>query len=744
MPNDQEKKNKEKKEPVNETGSYSARKKDKGIHPSKDKKTKEKVFNDPKKEKNRKDSLINNPNPTIGENFWKKNNNTLNNPPNRAKNNLVKPRENSQSIGENFIKKAAPTVIAPSIRKKEEREIIGDELEEQEEEDIGISRRTRRKNIFSAANKKIAGGINWKSLIKKALPVLIPIAFVILLILLITLVIVGDQTNQFNPILGVNSKTGGSTGGEEYTPETKEEEEFYNRVDAISKEYKDEGINVDSQIIAAVYVIVQNHNEEFTMDDMDDNAIRKVIDAMFDSDGENKLYNEDTLKKNLINSVFPDFIPRKSHDEYEEIAAEVFEYIEAYKDFIMENEDGTTDLEENTLYWWPVGSAETTTENGKLFAKGAPSSVNITSYFAGRVHPISGKVSHHSGMDISGSTSAPGIDNIIATLDGVVVYPSTTTTFCYSFIDPGCGGQLGNYVVIQHADGNFSVYGHMHQSTILVKAGDTVKQGQVIGKMGSSGMSTGTHLHFEIRVGVNNRSAGVDPLNYVDPMNPRPFSIGSSWSLTQSSLSKAEFVAKMKDYCNRTGNTAFCTNFAAHAEVVYDTAHSVGVNPELIVATAGTEQAWKKTCGYNFYGIGIGNGQGCSSGAQYASLEAGIRGFGGVVASYNPGGRYSAAIEQRYNERKAAGCDPAGYGKPGTLQGMQSVYSWLGDYRYNPGSWGKGGCVYLKIMYPNYPYCKPSTAAIDNRTPTTVCEQNDYTAYQLKEKYKIRQDIFGL
>ena len=81
---------------------------------------------------------------------------------------------------------------------------------------------------------------------------------------------------------------------------------------------------------------------------------------------------------------------------------------------------------------------------------------------------------------------------------------------------------------------------------------------------------------------------------------------------------------------------------------------------------------------------------------------------------------------------------------PGTLQGMQSVYSWLGDYRYNPGSWGKGGCVYLKLMYPNYPYCKPSTAAIDNRTPTTVCEQSDYTAFQLKLKYQYRNDIFGL
>ena len=57
----------------------------------------------------------------------------------------------------------------------------------------------------------------------------------------------------------------------------------------------------------------------------------------------------------------------------------------------------------------------------------------------------------------------------------------------------------GNYVIIQHTDGNYTLYGHLYQNSITVVAGDSVRQGQVIGKMGSSGQSTGPHLHFEVR-----------------------------------------------------------------------------------------------------------------------------------------------------------------------------------------------------------------------------------------------------
>lgn len=79
---------------------------------------------------------------------------------------------------------------------------------------------------------------------------------------------------------------------------------------------------------------------------------------------------------------------------------------------------------------------------------------------------------------------------------------------------------------------------------------------------------------------------------------------------------------------------------------------------------------------------------------------------------------------------------------------MQSVYSWLGDYRFNPGDSGKGGCYYLDRIYgsgycSNVRTCSNYSNCPDN-SRTTTCEQNDYTAYQLEGKLKYRYDIFGL
>ena len=67
----------------------------------------------------------------------------------------------------------------------------------------------------------------------------------------------------------------------------------------------------------------------------------------------------------------------------------------------------------------------------------------------------------------------------------------------------------GNYIIINHGDGTTTLYAHMQQR--LVSKGATVKQGQVIGKVGSTGISTGPHIHFEIRV----NGTRVDPQKYV-------------------------------------------------------------------------------------------------------------------------------------------------------------------------------------------------------------------------------------
>jgi len=112
----------------------------------------------------------------------------------------------------------------------------------------------------------------------------------------------------------------------------------------------------------------------------------------------------------------------------------------------------------------------------------------ITSYFGYRW----GKL--HGGIDISGSGSG---SPIYSSTDGVVteVYSACSNAGWYGSM---CGGSYGNHVVIQSTTGLTIMYGHL-RNNVIVSVGQSVSKGQPIGYMGSSGSSTGTHLHFEIR-----------------------------------------------------------------------------------------------------------------------------------------------------------------------------------------------------------------------------------------------------
>lgn len=98
-----------------------------------------------------------------------------------------------------------------------------------------------------------------------------------------------------------------------------------------------------------------------------------------------------------------------------------------------------------------------------------------------RVHPILGYTRCHTGFDVSAASGT----TITAADDGVV-------------LSAGDGGAFGNYTVISHGGNLTSSYAH--QSTMVVSAGDVVKRGQMIGLVGSTGWSTGPHLHFEARI----------------------------------------------------------------------------------------------------------------------------------------------------------------------------------------------------------------------------------------------------
>jgi murein DD-endopeptidase MepM/ murein hydrolase activator NlpD len=107
----------------------------------------------------------------------------------------------------------------------------------------------------------------------------------------------------------------------------------------------------------------------------------------------------------------------------------------------------------------------------------------------------------HTGIDLVEPFGSP----VLAADDGVVVLVGGDTT------------GYGNYVVLAHAGGLDTLYGHL--SATLVKAGQTVSQGQTIGLEGSTGNSTGPHLHFELRI----NEKPIDPTPYLPPGAPSPY-----------------------------------------------------------------------------------------------------------------------------------------------------------------------------------------------------------------------------
>jgi murein DD-endopeptidase MepM/ murein hydrolase activator NlpD len=122
-----------------------------------------------------------------------------------------------------------------------------------------------------------------------------------------------------------------------------------------------------------------------------------------------------------------------------------------------------------------------------------PVSGPITSGFGYRTDPITGATAYHAGLDIGAACGTP----IKAAGTGVILSAGFNS------------GGYGNMTLINHGNGLSTLYGH--QSSIIVSAGQSVTQGQVIGYVGSTGKSTGCHLHFEVRV----NGKPVDPRGYL-------------------------------------------------------------------------------------------------------------------------------------------------------------------------------------------------------------------------------------
>jgi murein DD-endopeptidase MepM/ murein hydrolase activator NlpD len=122
---------------------------------------------------------------------------------------------------------------------------------------------------------------------------------------------------------------------------------------------------------------------------------------------------------------------------------------------------------------------------------GRPSKGYITSGFGTRTDPFRGGLAHHMGIDFDAHTGDP----VASAAGGVVVFAGVKSGY-------------GNVVEVDHGNGYSTLYGH--NSRLVVRVGDIVRAGQTVARAGSTGRSTGPHVHFEVHV--NGR-----------PVNPRKF-----------------------------------------------------------------------------------------------------------------------------------------------------------------------------------------------------------------------------
>ncbi len=154
----------------------------------------------------------------------------------------------------------------------------------------------------------------------------------------------------------------------------------------------------------------------------------------------------------------------------------------------------------------------------------------LTSPFGTRVSPFTRASETHKGLDLS----APTGTSVYATADGVVSFAGRV-----SLRESVPWWRFGNVVVITHADRFLTIYGHL--DTINVRAGQTVKQGAVIATVGSTGWSTNSHLHYEVRSDLE------QPGTYL-PIDPRIYILNYQWNNEASLLMRARATKDYRDF----------------------------------------------------------------------------------------------------------------------------------------------------------------------------------------------------
>lgn len=185
-----------------------------------------------------------------------------------------------------------------------------------------------------------------------------------------------------------------------------------------------------------------------------------------------------------------------------------------------------TDADGNTAYYTPEGDSMR-----KAFIRTPLDVFRISSHFnPGRFHPVLNRIRSHKGTDYAAPTGTP----IKATGEGRVVFA-------------GVKGGYGNCVVLRHGSTYQTLYGHMSKIRSGIRTGASVKQGQIIGYVGSTGLATGPHLHYEFLVNGTHRNPVTVALPRANPVAradlPKFKNVSAPLMAQIETLSSAQFAS---------------------------------------------------------------------------------------------------------------------------------------------------------------------------------------------------------
>lgn len=253
--------------------------------------------------------------------------------------------------------------------------------------------------------------------------------------------------------------------------------EYINQISAYDRKMLNRYVDLKNNIAADEARLEAEHKELVSLQEQTQAKQDSVEKLVNEKSAELKKFNSQISSKTEEASAYEKDI-KAQEDSIKRIEAEIKrQEEEARKKAEAAGQKYNTVSIGNIKFIWPC-----------------PSSSRVTSSFGGRSSPTEGASTNHQGMDIGASTGS----NIVAAASGTV----TISTYSYS---------AGNYIMLNHGGGVSTVY--MHCSQLLVSVGDTVSQGQVIAKVGSTGYSTGPHLHFGVRL----NGSYVNPAKYVSP-----------------------------------------------------------------------------------------------------------------------------------------------------------------------------------------------------------------------------------